>query len=279
MKSRSFMTNDRIDVNRRFDERAAENDHAEPQVTAGDGLTQDNPSRPPEHQEKVRLGQEAMARQRRGWDDWMAIGDALAVGRAEVMRKVGTNEPIGRRYEKAMAEWLVANSFKEIDKGTRSRLLDCLEHRTEIEAWRSVLTGSERFRFNHPNTVLRKWQAATTVPDPNAKPRTSAVAKLKESIALLSDENELMRREMARGSGDLISAVESPNDIAKLNGTPVAPKQPQASLSGSPDATISLPPDMPGDDLRRFNTNLIRMCQRYGVRINWASQSDHRGQA
>jgi hypothetical protein len=89
------MTNDRIDVNRRFDERAAENDHAEPQVTAGDGLTQDNPSRPPEHQEKVRLGQEAMARQRRGWDDWMAIGDALAVGRAEVMRKVGTNATFG----------------------------------------------------------------------------------------------------------------------------------------------------------------------------------------
>jgi hypothetical protein len=282
MKSRSFMTDDLIDVNRRVDERGAENDHAEPQVTAGDGLAQDNPSRPTEHQEKVRLGQEAMARQRRGWDDWMAIGEALAVGRAEVMRKVGTNEPIGRRYEKAMAEWLVANSFKEIDKGTRSRLLDCLEHRTEIEAWRSVRTGSERFRFNHPNTVFRKWKAATTVPDANAKPRTSPVAKLKESIALLSEENESLRRKIERDGGDLTSMAEGPNDIATADGKPSTPTQPEEDdpkRSKDFDAAISLPPDMPGDDYRRFNTNLIRLCQRYGVRINWASQSDHRGQA
>jgi hypothetical protein len=241
-----------------------------------------NPSRPTEHQEKVCLGQEALARQRRGWDDWMAIGEALAVGRAEVMRKVGTNEPIGRRYEKAMAEWLVANSFKEIDKGIRSRLLDCLEHRTEIEAWRSVRTGSERFRFNHPNTVFRKWKAATTVPDPNAKPRTSPVAKLKESIALLSEENEGLRRKIEREGGDLTSMAEGPNEIATADGKPSTPTQPEEDdpkRSKDFDAAISLPPDMPGDDYRRFNTNLIRLCQRYGVRINWASQSDHRGQA
>src|SRR5271169_1226302 len=67
------------------------------------------------------------------------------------MLRVGTTEPSGRRYERAMQDWLIANAFKEIDKGTRSRLLDCLEHRTEIERWRSVLTGSGRFRFNHPN--------------------------------------------------------------------------------------------------------------------------------
>jgi hypothetical protein len=238
-----------------------ENDFAVLDPTAGNGLAQDNPSRPAEHQEMVRRGQQAMARQRRGWDDWLAIGEALAVGRAEVMRKVGTNEPIGRRYEKAMAEWLVANSFKEIDKGTRSRLLDCLEHRTEIEAWRSVLTGSERFRFNHPNTLWRKWRAATTVPDPNAKPRTSPVA---------------------RDGGDLTKTAGSSNDIATADGKPSTPTQPEEDdpkRSKDFDAAISLPPDMPWDDLRRFNTNLIRMCQRYGVRINWASQSDHRGQA
>ena len=222
-----------------------------------------------------------MARQRRGWDDWMAIGEALAVGRAEVMRKFGTNEPIGRRYEKAMAEWLVANSFKEIDKGTRSRLLDCLEHRTEIEAWRSARTGSERFRFNHPNTVFRKWKATTTVPDPNAKPRTSRVAKLEESIALLSEENEGLRRKIERDGGDLTSMLEGPNDIATADGKPSTPTQPEEDdpkRSEDFDAAISLPPDMPGDDYRRFNTNLIRLCLRYGVRINWASQSDHRGQ-
>ena len=37
-----------------------------------------------------------------------------------------------------MAEWLVTNGFKEIDKGTRGRLLDCLKHLAEIEAWRKT---------------------------------------------------------------------------------------------------------------------------------------------
>src|SRR4051794_24053124 len=83
----------------------------------------------PSISETVRLGQEALARKRRGWPDWIAIGDALLAGRAEVMRDTHTNEPTGRRYEKAMAEWLVKNGFKEIDKRVRSRLLECLQHR------------------------------------------------------------------------------------------------------------------------------------------------------
>jgi hypothetical protein len=259
-----------------------ERNRSEQGVSGGDGLAQDNPSRPAEHQEKVRLGQEAMARQRRGWDDWMAIGEALAVGRAEVMREVNTNRPTGRRYEKAMANWLIEHAFHEIDPATRSRLLACVKHRTEIERWRAVLPDPERFRFNHPNTVFRKWKAATSVPDPSAKPKTSPFAKLKESIALLSEENERMRREIARDGGDLNSKAESPNDVATADGKPSTPTQPEEDdpkRSKDFDAAISLPPDMPWDDLRRFNTNLIRMCQRYGVRINWASQSDHRGQA
>jgi len=59
------------------------------------------------------MGQEAMARKRRAWADWVAIGEALQVGRAEVMRETHTNQPTGRRYEKAMAEWLVANGSRD----------------------------------------------------------------------------------------------------------------------------------------------------------------------
>jgi len=98
--------------------------------TADNGLRQHNPC------EVVRLGQDAMARQRRGWDDWMAIAEALDAGRIDVMHVVNTNEPRGRRYEKAMAEWLLTTGFKEIDKGARNRLLKCLEDRTAIEKWR-----------------------------------------------------------------------------------------------------------------------------------------------
>ena len=57
-----------------------------------DGLTQVNPS----PSETIRLGQAAMARQRRAWDDWIAIGEALDVGRSEVMRGQHTNQPTNR---------------------------------------------------------------------------------------------------------------------------------------------------------------------------------------
>jgi len=135
-----------------------------------DELCQRNPS---PITEIVRRGQEAMARQCRAFEDWMAIAEALRVGRADVMRAVHTNQPTGKRYEKAMAERLITHSFHVIDKGARRRLLECLQHRNQIEKWRSRLTHAEHFRFNHPDTVLRKWKAATVVPDPNAPRKPS----------------------------------------------------------------------------------------------------------
>jgi len=74
-----------------------------------------------------------------------------------------------------------------------------------------------------------------------------------------------MRREIARDGGDLNSKAESPNDVATPAGTPASSTRPEANVP--PDATIWLPPDMPWDDLRGFNTNLIRLCTKYRVRI------------
>jgi hypothetical protein len=96
-----------------------------------------------------------------------------------------------------MAEWLRARSFHLIDKGTRNRLLDCLKHRAEIEKWRATLTDGERFRFNHPDAVLRKWKTKTVVPDPNAPPKKpSPMAKLKAEVVRLEEDNHRMRREI-----------------------------------------------------------------------------------
>jgi hypothetical protein len=55
-----------------------------------------NPSQP---EQIIRLGQEALARLRRAWSDWMAIAEALQLGRAELMAELHTNSPTGRRYE------------------------------------------------------------------------------------------------------------------------------------------------------------------------------------
>jgi len=152
-----------------------------------DGLTQFNPS---SVNETVRIGQEAMARKRRGWADWLAI---------------------------AMGEWLVANGFKEIDKGVRSRLLECLQHRTEIDQWLSRLTDSERFRFNHPNTVLKRWKGSTVVPDPNATPKPSPFAKLKDAHAELIEHcHRLQRKIETADEGDLWKPTDTAADIANV---------------------------------------------------------------
>jgi hypothetical protein len=104
-----------------------------------------------------------------------------------------------------------------IDKAARKRALECREHRAEIEKWRATLTDGDRFRFNHPDTVLRKWKAATVVPDPNAvKKKPSAVAKLTESVVRLEEENHRMRNEIERGGGDLWNKDDRPEDIADI---------------------------------------------------------------
>jgi hypothetical protein len=180
-----------------------------PQIS--DGLCCHNPS-----ELKVRLGQEAMARQRRRWEDFMMIAEALHVGRTEVMRDLHTNQPTGRRYEKAMGGWLVANGFKDIDKGARHRLLECLRHREQIERWRALLTDSERFKLNHPDAVLRKWKAATAIPDPNATPKPSPYALLKDAHAQLIEEHHRLHQKIETADGDLWKATDTAADIADV---------------------------------------------------------------
>jgi hypothetical protein len=178
-----------------------------------DGLCQHNPS---PVSDVVRLGQEAMARKRRSWDDWLLIAEALQAGRAEVVHALHTNETHGRRFEKAMGDWLVAHGFKEIDKGARSRLLDCLKHKTEIQAWRARLTDSEGFKFNHPDTVLRKWKASTVVPDPNKPKKPSPYQKLQAEHMALIEDRDRYKRAVAAGGGDLWIKTDRVKDISKV---------------------------------------------------------------
>jgi hypothetical protein len=201
----------------RFDDgrqRFISNENLRVVSSAGGGLCQHNP--PSHPSEIVRLGQEAMARKRRAWDDWLLIAEALQVGRAEVMRELHTNEPKGRRFEKAMNEWLIAHSFKEIDKGARCRLLACLKHRVDIEAWRSRLTDAERVRFNHPDVVLRRWKAATAAPKADAEPKPSPMQELKDKLVTAIEERDCYRREIERGGGDLWTPRDTAKDIATV---------------------------------------------------------------
>jgi hypothetical protein len=196
-----------VEINDRLSSELAENGQQ------GGGLGQPNPLTT---DEVIRRGQEAMERKRRSYEDWMLIAEALQIGRTEVMRVLHTNKPTGGRYEKAMGEWLFTRSFHLIDKCTRNHLLDCLQHRAEIAKWRASLTEGQRFNFNHPTTVLRKWKSATVVPDPNAPPKTSAFTKLQEAHIEALEKLHRAEREIARGGGDLWTPEDTVEDIAKV---------------------------------------------------------------
>jgi hypothetical protein len=129
--------------------------------------------------ETVRRGQHGWARVRGNhtWEDWLHVGAALVIGRTEAMREAHVNKPIGHNYNSAFGTWLHRYGFETIDKGDRARLLEVMDKLVEIEAWRATLTESQRLLLNHPTTVVRRWRAATVVPDRNAPPTAPPATK------------------------------------------------------------------------------------------------------
>jgi hypothetical protein len=80
------------------------------------------------------------------------------------MRFLNTNQSKGRVWSETFGQWLRENEFDQIDKGVRSRLQTCLDNLPAIEAWRQTLGLTLRLQLNHPNAVLRRWQAAREPP-------------------------------------------------------------------------------------------------------------------
>jgi hypothetical protein len=159
-------------------------------------------------------GQEAWARLRQelAWEDWLAVGEALRLGRHLAMLEARTNKPSGKRYQGIYGDWLRQNGFDEIDKGDRSRLFDCLDHRTEIDAWRQTLPLNQRVRLNHPNSIWRNWQKSTIAGRTTVAPRASPTATYKDEIVRLEDENSRLRR----AGDDLFTTTDAAIDIARV---------------------------------------------------------------
>ena len=117
------------------------------------------------------------------YQDWITVGRALLIGRAHSMYEAGTNKPQGSRYAACFSRWLADTKLDRVaDKGTRSRLLDLLDHIDAVEKWRQLLPTNRRLEINHPNTVWRHWQRSKIVPDPNKAQKPSPVAQLKQSL-------------------------------------------------------------------------------------------------
>jgi hypothetical protein len=147
--------------------------------------------------DRIRIGQEAWKRLSSGhaWDDWLLVGEALLAGRVEAMRSAHTNKPEGRHYSEEFSHWLKSNKFDAIDATTRKRLLKCLEHRNEIQAWRATLTTNKLHELNHPGVVLRRWLKTQVKKPDNAEPKLSPVAKLKATIMDLEEQNHRLVRD------------------------------------------------------------------------------------
>jgi hypothetical protein len=171
----------------------------------------------PSNPDIIRCGQEALSRlcQGQSWDDWLAVGEALRIIRHLAMLEAHTNEPEGSRYQTVFGERLRNKGFGEIDKGDRKRLFDCLEHHAEIKAWRATLPINKRLALNHPSSVWRAWQKSTVAGKTTVAVRPSPIAKYKDEVARLEEENIQLR-----GAGDdLFTTTDTAIDIARLLAT------------------------------------------------------------
>ena len=166
----------------------------------------------------VRAGQEAWCRLRSNatWDDWKQVGNAHVIGRHKAMIEAGVNQPTGRRYNEAFGTWQREFGFENLDKGDRARLFEVMGHLAKIEAWLATLTTSEKLRLNHPTSILRKWKGSTAVPDPNATPKPSPYAQLKEAHAQQIEENHRLQKKIETADGDLWKATDTAADIANV---------------------------------------------------------------
>jgi hypothetical protein len=138
----------------------------------------------------VSRGREAWhtLRQDETWEKWVAIGRAIEAGKTAIMRFLNTNQSKGRIWSETFGQWLRENEFDQIDKGVRSRLQTCLDNLPAIEAWRQTLGLTLRLQLNHPNAVLRRWQASRAAPK---KSNGSPAPGNRKDMAILELQNEL----------------------------------------------------------------------------------------
>ena len=172
---------------------------------------------------KEALAEQADVRIKGGahWRDWMFIADGMAVGQAKAMRAAGTNRPYGKAFTRAMREWLNERPWaNRYDKGTRSNLLWCVDHRSEIDAWRDTLAQNVRDKLNHPTTLKRAFETAHKVVanDPNApKEETPREALVRENEELHAEVQRLKRDRGDGGSLFDLNKTALPT-IAKIMG-------------------------------------------------------------
>ena len=180
------------------------------------------------------------------WEKWVAIGRALEAGKAAIMRLLQTNQPKGRAWSQTFGAWLAENEFDQIDKGARSRLQTCLDHLPEIEAWRRTLGLTQRLQLNHPNAVLRRWQASLAMP--KGRVGNNGRPGLREEVLRLQSELDAAQREIGRlrrgyDEGNDWDWQDTPDEIAEamLRSHPAKAKRVGAAILAKSKSTAKKP--------------------------------------
>jgi hypothetical protein len=179
------------------------------------------------------------------WEKWVAIGRAIEAGKTAIMRLLHTNQPKGKAWSQTFGAWLAENDFDQIDKGVRSRLQDCLDILPEIEAWRQTLGLTQRLQLNHPNAVLRRFQASHTVATKEGPRSGSGRPGLREEVMRLQSELDAAQRKLERleSEGNDWDWQDTPDEIAQamLRSHPAKAKRVGAAILTLSKATAKKP--------------------------------------
>jgi hypothetical protein len=111
----------------------------------------------------IRRGLDAWAEinKAESFEGWLAIGAALAVGKAHALKVTGANAAWGRNYSREFSLWVRQHGFDKMPASTRSVAVELAEHAEAITAWRNGLPEHQRKRLVHPLSVTRRWRAST----------------------------------------------------------------------------------------------------------------------
>ena len=89
------------------------------------------------------------------FENWKAIGAALAVGKAHALRVTGANAAWGRNYTHCFSRWMKAHGFGAMSKSVRSVAIELHEHVAEIESWRATLPERRPLLSGGPMAIAR----------------------------------------------------------------------------------------------------------------------------
>ncbi len=151
---------------------------------------------------------------RETWDKYRVIGEAIVEARAEIMRKRELNQPAGPGYQSDMMKWLVKQRLDDMDKGSRSRLCDLIDHIDEVNQMMAKWELKERMEWNAPNTVYRKWKAWR-----KAQGHTTDQQRKKLKTAQQTNEELAMALERIK---ELEEELTSVHETTFANGAPKA---------------------------------------------------------